>query len=184
MSLFYCCIHFINSSVDRSCRNSPMPLNRRMQSTYPWQYAFCPSSEFISSSLAIHSRSNFLCSWGSCCIVASHFLSLNPCIVRESSNIVKKDTAKCYSSAFGFTVTESGSLEVCRWQRTGFLQPQLYHTDFAVNAKSWAKLLPPNYIIFFHRGFTGKHTSVTISSTDCSVSGDTWYMLKRSPSSL
>lgn len=73
MSLFYCLIHFINSSVDKSCRKSPMPLNRRMQSTYPWQYAFCPSSELISSSFAIHSKSNCRCSCGSCCITASHF---------------------------------------------------------------------------------------------------------------
>ena len=73
MSLFYCLIHFINSSVDKSCRRSSMPLNRRMQSTYPWQYAFCPSSEPISSSFAIHSKSNCRCSCGSCCTAVSHF---------------------------------------------------------------------------------------------------------------
>ena len=73
MSLFYCLIRFINSSVYKSCRKSPIPLNRRMQSTYPWQYAFCPSSELISSSFAIHSKSNCRCSCGSCYITASHF---------------------------------------------------------------------------------------------------------------
>ena len=73
MSLFYRFIHFINSSVDKSCLNSPMPLNRRMQSTYPWQYAFCPSKEFISSSFAIQSTSNCRRSCGSCRTTVSHF---------------------------------------------------------------------------------------------------------------
>ena len=73
MSLFYRFIHFINSSVDKSCCNSPMPLNRRMQSTYPWQYAFCPSKEFISSSFAIQSTSNCRRSCGSCRTTVSHF---------------------------------------------------------------------------------------------------------------
>ena len=40
----------------------------------------------------------------------------------------------CYSPALGFTVTESGSLEVSKfntpWQRARFSQLQLYHTDF------------------------------------------------------
>lgn len=77
MSLSYCFIHFISFSGAKSCCRSSMPLNKRMQSTYPWQYAFCPSIEFISSNFAIHSKSIFCCSCESCCSTASN-LSRSP----------------------------------------------------------------------------------------------------------
>lgn len=73
MSLFYCCIHLISSSWIKSCCSNPSPLNRRIQSTYPRQYAFCPSSEFISSSFAIHTINIRFSSCGNCYIIISLF---------------------------------------------------------------------------------------------------------------
>ena len=55
MSLFYFFIWSKISSTAFPFSIIPMPLKRSMQSTYPWQYACCASSEALFSIRSIHS---------------------------------------------------------------------------------------------------------------------------------